>query len=76
MCRCSTVPQTLRPICSAARARNSAQPMIVVADSGPLHYVILLKHIELLQRFYRQVLGPEPVASELSAAAARAVFLR
>ena len=50
--------------------------MIVVADSGPPHYVILLKHIELLQRFYRQVLGPEPVASELSAAAARAVFLR
>jgi hypothetical protein len=29
--------------------------MIVVADSGPLHYLILLQHIELLQRFYGQV---------------------
>ena len=44
--------------------------MIVVADSGPLHYLILLEHIELLQRFYGQVLVPEPVASELSAAGA------
>ena len=25
--------------------------MIVVADSGPLHYLILLEHIELLRRF-------------------------
>ena len=47
--------------------------MIVVADSGPLHYLILLKHIELLRRFYGQVLVPEPVAAELSAAAASAV---
>jgi predicted nucleic acid-binding protein len=47
--------------------------MIVVADSGPLHYLILLQHIELLHRFYGQVLVPEPVASELSAAAAPAV---
>lgn len=47
--------------------------MIVVADTGPLHYLILLQHIELLQRFYGQVLIPEPVASELSAAGAPAV---
>ena len=47
--------------------------MIVVADSGPLHYLILLEHIELLRRFYGQVLVPEPVASELSAAGAPAV---
>jgi predicted nucleic acid-binding protein len=47
--------------------------MIVVADSGPLHYLILLEHIELLRRFYGQVLVPEPVADELSAAAAPAV---
>lgn len=25
--------------------------MIVVADSGPLHYLILLDHVELLRRF-------------------------
>jgi predicted nucleic acid-binding protein len=47
--------------------------MIVVADSGPLHYLILLEHIELLRRFYGQVLVPEPVASELSVAGAPAV---
>jgi predicted nucleic acid-binding protein len=47
--------------------------MIVVADSGPLHYLILLEHIELLRRFYGQVLVPEPVAGELSAAASPAV---
>jgi predicted nucleic acid-binding protein len=47
--------------------------MIVVADSGPLHYLILLEQIELLRRFYGQVLVPEPVASELSVAGAPAV---
>jgi predicted nucleic acid-binding protein len=47
--------------------------MIVVADSGPLHYLVLLEHIELLRRFYGRVLVPEPVASELSAAGAPAV---
>jgi predicted nucleic acid-binding protein len=47
--------------------------MIVVADSGPLHYLILLEHIELLRRFYGHVLVPEPVAGELSATAAPAV---
>ena len=46
--------------------------MIVVADSGPLHYLILLEQIELLRRFYGQVLVPEPVASELSVAGAPA----
>ena len=47
--------------------------MIVVADSGPLHYLVLVEHIELLRRFYGQVVVPEPVAGELSAAAAPAV---
>src|SRR4029453_16820378 len=47
--------------------------MIVVADSGPLHYLILLEQIELLRRFYGQVLVPEPVAGELSVAGAPAV---
>jgi predicted nucleic acid-binding protein len=44
--------------------------MIVVADSGPLHYLILLEHVELLRRFYGQVVVPEAVASELSNAGA------
>ncbi len=42
--------------------------MIVVADSGPLHYLLLVDQILLLRRFYGQVVIPEPVASELSAA--------
>ena len=47
--------------------------MIVVADSGPLHYLILLEHPELLRRFYGLVLVPEPVAEELSAARAPSI---
>jgi predicted nucleic acid-binding protein len=47
--------------------------MIVVADSGPLHYLILLEYIELLQRFYGHVVVPQPVADELSAVGAPAV---
>jgi predicted nucleic acid-binding protein len=44
--------------------------MIVVADSGPLHYLILLGHADLLQRFYGEVLVPEPMAGELTTASA------
>ncbi len=44
--------------------------MIVVADSGPLHYLILLEQVDLLRRFYGQVVVPEAVASELSTAGA------
>jgi predicted nucleic acid-binding protein len=40
--------------------------MIVVADSGPLHYLVLLDHAELLHRFYGEVVVPEAVAIELS----------
>ena len=47
--------------------------MIVVADSWPLHYLILLEHVDLRRRFYGQVLLPEAVAGELSAAGAPGV---
>lgn len=40
--------------------------MIVVADSGPLHYLILLDQTELLARFYGQVVVPEAVLRELT----------
>ncbi|HYO14136.1 MAG TPA: DUF3368 domain-containing protein [Thermoanaerobaculia bacterium] len=40
--------------------------MIVVADSGPLHYLILLDQTELLERFYGQVIVPEAVLRELT----------
>jgi len=44
--------------------------MIVVADSGPLHYLILLDHTELLRRFYGQVVVPDAVATELASLSA------
>lgn len=47
--------------------------MIVVADSGPLHYLILLEQVDLLRRFYGQVLVPQAVASELSTSSAPGV---
>jgi predicted nucleic acid-binding protein len=40
--------------------------MIVVADSGPLHYLILLEQAELLYLFYGQVIIPEAVLRELT----------
>lgn len=40
--------------------------MIVVADSGPLHYLILLDQTELLHSFYGQVVIPEAVFKELT----------
>lgn len=42
--------------------------MIVVADSSPLHYLILIDEIELLRSFYGQVIVPEAVACELRSA--------
>jgi len=42
--------------------------MIVVADSGPPHYLILIGQVELLHRFYGEVAIPDTVADELRAA--------
>ncbi|HEV2720778.1 MAG TPA: DUF3368 domain-containing protein [Thermoanaerobaculia bacterium] len=44
--------------------------MIVVADSGPLHYLILLEQAELLRRLYGEVVIPDVVAAELRVASA------
>ena len=43
--------------------------MIVVADSSPLHYLILLDQAEVLRSLYGNVLIPDAVAAELRAAA-------
>jgi predicted nucleic acid-binding protein len=43
--------------------------MIVVADSSPLHYLILLEQAEIIRRLYGNVLIPDAVAAELRAAA-------
>lgn len=47
--------------------------MIVVADSGPLHYLILLDHADLLRRFYGEVIVPDAVATELSSPSAPSI---
>jgi predicted nucleic acid-binding protein len=44
--------------------------MIVVADASPLHYLILIEQIVLLERLYGSVFVPEAVARELRAARA------
>ena len=42
--------------------------MIVVADSGPLHYIGLLGETDLLRRLYGGIWIPPGVVAELSAA--------
>jgi predicted nucleic acid-binding protein len=42
--------------------------MLVVADSSPLHYLILIEEAEILRRLYENVLIPDAVAAELRAA--------
>jgi len=39
--------------------------MIVVADAGPLHYLVLIGAVHLLQPLYNRVLVPQTVATEL-----------
>ena len=41
--------------------------MIVVADTSPLHYLILLEQAEVLQNLYGCVIIPEAVVRELQA---------
>ncbi len=44
--------------------------MIAVADSGPIHYLILLGEVNLLQRLYGDIRIPQAVVRELSVASA------
>jgi predicted nucleic acid-binding protein len=39
--------------------------MIVVADAGPLHYLVLIEAVEVLGPLYNRVLVPQTVADEL-----------
>ncbi len=41
--------------------------MIVVADTGPVHYLVLIEAIDVLQPLYDRVLVPQAVAGELQA---------
>jgi predicted nucleic acid-binding protein len=40
--------------------------MIVVSDTGPLNYLVLIGHVEALPKLYEVVVIPKAVASELS----------
>jgi predicted nucleic acid-binding protein len=42
--------------------------MIVVADTSPIHYLVLVGHVDVLQNLYERVLIPGAVARELQAA--------
>jgi predicted nucleic acid-binding protein len=42
--------------------------MIVVADTGPIHYLVLIEAIGILEPLYRRVVVPQTVAAELRAA--------
>jgi predicted nucleic acid-binding protein len=47
--------------------------MIVVADSSPLHYLILVEQVGLLRQLYSEVVIPEAVFAELTRPASPAV---
>ncbi|MEO7027962.1 MAG: hypothetical protein ABI147_00975 [Acidobacteriaceae bacterium] len=42
-------------------------PYFVVADATPLHYLVLIGEIDLLERLYGQIAVPSAVVDELSA---------
>jgi len=46
--------------------------MIVVADAGPVHYLVLIDAVDALQPLYDRILVPQTVAGELGAANAPA----
>ncbi len=46
--------------------------MIVIADTAPLHYLVLIDQDELLPALYTRVFLPEAVLRELSATSAPA----
>lgn len=39
--------------------------MVVIADTSPINYLILINEIEVLSRLYSQIVIPEEVAAEL-----------
>jgi predicted nucleic acid-binding protein len=44
--------------------------MIVVADAGPIHYLVLAGAVDVLQPLYTLVVVPQTVAEELREAGA------
>src|SRR5207249_7734079 len=53
---------------SSARERLSAEPaleMVVVADTSPINYLVLIAQIDLLKQLYARILIPPAVLAEL-----------
>jgi predicted nucleic acid-binding protein len=50
--------------------------MIVVADAGPIHYLVLIGAVDVLQPLFSRVLVPQTVVDELQEAAAPAAVRR
>ncbi len=50
--------------------------MIVVADTGPLNYLVLIEAVDVLQPLYSRVVVPKTVAEELRSTGAPAVVQR
>ena len=48
--------------------------MIVVADAGPIHYLILIEAIDVIYPLYDRVLVPKTVAEELTQSGAPEVI--
>jgi len=40
--------------------------ILVVADTGPIHYLVLIEAVEILPRLYERVVLPEAVLAELT----------
>jgi predicted nucleic acid-binding protein len=40
--------------------------MIIVSDTSPINYLILIGHIDLLPKLFQQIIIPQAVSSELS----------
>jgi predicted nucleic acid-binding protein len=43
--------------------------MVVVADTSPINYLVLIGQIDLLTRLYKRILIPPAVLAELKASA-------
>ncbi|HEY9670158.1 MAG TPA: hypothetical protein V6D11_01765 [Waterburya sp.] len=49
-----------------SRANSFSQGMIIVSNTSPINYLILIGHINLLPELFQQIIIPQAVYSELS----------
>ena len=41
---------------------------VVIADTSPINYLVLIKHVDILEQLYQIVVMPSAVYAELTAA--------